>query len=133
MFLNSFHARRVRESLSESRSLAKNPSEASDPNYDLRLRWADAGVYCNRKLATSDVKSSFSPRSPPLPFPPSPSLLSQSLPLSFLPLSHSPDNEPTAAEAPQHPLWVADDSFIKGSPHAERARHGQVDPVAKDT
>ena len=47
--------------------------------------------------------------------------LSLSPPLS-LSLSLSADDEPTAAEAPQHPLWVAADSFIRGGPHAERAR-----------
>ena len=47
-----------------------------------------------------------------------------------LSLSLSADDGPTAAEAPQHPLWVAADSLIWGGPRAERARRGQAVPVA---
>ena len=54
-----------------------------------------------------------------------------SLIYNSLSLSLSADNEPTATKAPQHPLRAADDSLIRGGPHAERARHGQVAPVAK--
>ena len=54
--------------------------------------------------------------------------LSLSLFLS-LSLSLSADDEPTAAEAPQHPLWVAVDSLIRGGPHAERARTTARQPL----
>ena len=78
--------------------------------------------------------------SPSLPLSLSPSLplsLSPSLPLSLspsLPLSLSPSGEElTAAEAPQHPLWVTASSLIRGClfgrPRARRCRYLVVKPV----
>ena len=65
--------------------------------------------------------------------------LSLSLPLCLFPLSLSPSPSPspspsvgelTAAEAPQHPLWVTASSFIRGCVSGEfRARRGQNSPV----
>ena len=46
-----------------------------------------------------------------------------------LSLSLSADDESTAAEAPQHPPWVAVDSLIRGGPHAERVRAAARQPL----